>query len=87
MFEPKWAQGTEESDSTEISFKFTVSMQARPLDVVVQSALRDLSACHAIALRIWCNFRRHPKGDVPDSHSPRGRGHPYKYEGGTRLIF
>ena len=47
MFEPKWAQGTEESDSTEISFKFTVSMQARPLDVVVQSALRDLSACHA----------------------------------------
>ena len=49
-------QSTEESNSTEISVKFTVSM-APPFDLVVQSAVRDLSACHAIVLRVGCNIR------------------------------
>ena len=37
-----------------------------PFDLVVQSAVRDLSACHA--LRAWCNFgvvARKAKHGVP----------------------
>ena len=49
-------QSTEEFNSTEISVKFTVSM-VPPFDLVVQSAVRDLSACHAIVLRVGCNIR------------------------------
>ena len=37
-------------------FKFTVFYEP-PFDLVVQSAVSDLSACHAIVLCAWCNFR------------------------------
>ena len=45
-----------------------------PFDLAVQSAVRDLSACHAFdlsachALRVWCNFgvvARKAKYEVP----------------------
>ena len=49
-------QGAEESNSTEISVKCTVSMHRRSINVV-QSAVRDLSPCHfnekACALRLF----------------------------------
>ena len=50
-------QGAEVSNSTEISVKFTVLMHCRLILYVVQSAVHDLSACHAIVLRIGCNIR------------------------------
>ena len=47
-------RGAEEAN---LNFSEIYRFEAPPLYLVVQSAVRDLSACHAIVLRVWCNFR------------------------------